>query len=595
MEFPGYQEFEWIEHHKEHLDRGFPNKLGCWFCTKTFSRFEPRMQHIRKHTVFGKSRQMDMKFDRDMLEYLVRSGLIEISRYHWALLYTTQPLHTRTTTIIRRTEAKTADKSCSATFRDVSLDIGSSLAETTVQGLSRLEKSPSLPAAKLSRPPRIGTPFKYEPLEDWKEQIRLLRILPYQSSAAEPIECEMTYLILQSDVPPFSAVSHRWGTSAPTVEILINGMPFMVRENVAALMVELRSKRQSLVSSSVQTEHIWIDAVCINQGNVLERNHQVKLMRSIYSTASETIVWLGSATHGSDLAIDHINGAFSDERMKAKTDHRKLTEPLQKLLGREYWTRIWVVQEVLLAKNIKILCGSKQFTWNSLEALCNTFRKKWLDASAGSPKRQAAEQIMDTGASILIREKREFGTSDSRQLSVLLDKFGAFKSTDPRDKVYGLLGLCEERHKIAIDYRKSLEEIYIDVIQSLGPMEKVADNLARAARTSSGAGNGTGFRPFPAQFFAILDLEQSRFLPLVRQILQSLDDESLLDLCQEQAGWFAEKFFWETEREFFWQRQKDSLTSRFSWESIELGLSHNPQCTNRYDPLVLPKPRWMHE
>ena len=85
------------------------------------------------------------------------------------------------------------------------------------------------------QPIRSRAESEYAELDDWWQQIRLLRILPQQSSNTDPVECLMDCHNLDSStVPRFPAISYRSGTSLPTVEVIVNGVSFMVRDNVAS-------------------------------------------------------------------------------------------------------------------------------------------------------------------------------------------------------------------------------------------------------------------------------------------------------------------------------------------------------------------------
>jgi hypothetical protein len=117
-------------------------------------------------------------------------------------------------------------------------------------------------------------------------QIRLLKLLSLNQTD-NLIECELHCFNLDS-CPPYTALSYVWGEQADRfarMEITISGYRFRVRRNLWNFLQQAKSNRmmfQQDNNSSQMSEYLWIDALCIDQDNITERNHQVKLMREIY-------------------------------------------------------------------------------------------------------------------------------------------------------------------------------------------------------------------------------------------------------------------------------------------------------------------------
>jgi hypothetical protein len=104
-----------------------------------------------------------------------------------------------------------------------------------------------------------------------------------------------------------------------------------------------------LFSNTDKHEPFWVDALCIDQHNVSERNRQVNMMARIYSSAFKVAVWLGPATMDNDRACDLISKK-GGSCVARHTVTQETLEALVALLGRPYWKRLWIVQEILLAK-----------------------------------------------------------------------------------------------------------------------------------------------------------------------------------------------------------------------------------------------------
>lgn len=176
--------------------------------------------------------------------------------------------------------------------------------------------------------------FSYTPLK--RREIRLLRI--QAGSEDTPVEVSLSHVSLDS-LPDYAALSYVWGDGHSAKTITLNGRDFIVRANLEAALRELRSRpimtrpedlyngytfpsfgsaaRRLLryVAEKVtapQTIFIWIDAISINQEDILERNAQVKLMREIYKGASSLVVWLGPEEDDSHEAVRVINAFAVD-------------------------------------------------------------------------------------------------------------------------------------------------------------------------------------------------------------------------------------------------------------------------------------------
>jgi hypothetical protein len=131
------------------------------------------------------------------------------------------------------------------------------------------------------------------PLDGTKNEIRLLRILP-NPTMNEGIQCSLSIASLD-DNPRYQALSYAWDDRATPQEIFLDGQPFPVTKNLEDALWCLQSRSRSKV--------FWIDAICINQNDNLERNHQVGRMRTIYKQAKDVVVWLGRSTHSTKISF----------------------------------------------------------------------------------------------------------------------------------------------------------------------------------------------------------------------------------------------------------------------------------------------------
>ncbi|KAG6365950.1 hypothetical protein INS49_000126 [Diaporthe citri] len=200
--------------------------------------------------------------------------------------------------------------------------------------------------------------YKYLPMSQGQALIRILNLLPGFGSMQ--IRC-VTEVHPVDRAPPYTALSYTWGLEEPRQEIELDGQLFMVRPNLHNFLRRIRHDKSTCV--------IWIDAICIDQENPVEKGHQVAMMGDIYRSARDVQVWLGEAADNSDQAMDLLleiegSGRTMDEQRNnivREVYRQRVGKPLLKLYTRPYWQRVWILQEVFLAKDIRIICGSRDF------------------------------------------------------------------------------------------------------------------------------------------------------------------------------------------------------------------------------------------
>ena len=295
-------------------------------------------------------------------------------------------------------------------------------------------------------------PYRHKPLDLHRSQIRLFRPLSRQNGI---LTGEIAIRNFE-DSFPYQAVSYMWGPLFPTREIIIKGRSFTVRENLWQFLCHyLDSEHRSGDSLDSSGDiWLWIDQICIDQNTVEERNHQVGLMSTIYARANRVLVWLGSEADGSREAIEAINSGCDATRQHAGK--------VKALFERPYWSRLWIIQEVLMSRAVLVMCGNQYF---GMENLARMYVPDADDYLEGSPDEFYPVEINDTVDS-LIRETSS-GVFEKQKLSCILWSFAKLQCEDPRDKVYGLLSLVRGPEMIAVDYSKTPTEVFFDTIQRI--------------------------------------------------------------------------------------------------------------------------------
>ncbi|KAK3990449.1 heterokaryon incompatibility protein-domain-containing protein, partial [Cladorrhinum sp. PSN332] len=245
---------------------------------------------------------------------------------------------------------------------------------------------------------------------------------------------------------PYEALSYTWGPEGHGWFIYPGPSRLSVRENLASALKHLRHKDQERT--------MWIDALCINQTDVQERNHQVAQMGQIYNLAKYVVVWLGPATGGSTPAINHL--AYIGSQVEVLENYNFMPAPdaqdkdlwkrgpplspwmaeaISKLLSRDWFRRVWVVQEVCLARKAKILCGHDQIEWSHFSNGLFTLYLFRISEAVNNP---GLQERVKNGVGVAVA--RSLGPANS--LFDRIVSLGGNKScSDPRDHVYGYLGL----------------------------------------------------------------------------------------------------------------------------------------------------------
>jgi hypothetical protein len=134
-------------------------------------------------------------------------------------------------------------------------------------------------------------PYVYHPLDYHRQEIRLLRVLPATNND-EPISCVLEIASLR-DSPCYTALSYCWGDSSNKKTIFVNTSVIETTDNLASA---LRYIRKHLASGSLiddLPQLFWIDAICIDQNNLEERSHPIRLMQTVYASATNVLSWLG--------------------------------------------------------------------------------------------------------------------------------------------------------------------------------------------------------------------------------------------------------------------------------------------------------------
>lgn len=316
--------------------------------------------------------------------------------------------------------------------------------------------------------------FKHNPLDITQPSIRLIRILQ-KPSREGLIRCEISHTTMDSK---YTCLSYCWGElddGGGPFSILINNRRYEVRQNLLKFLHYARTKYDSL---------LWIDALCIDQDNTAERNHQVQQMGKIYSSAKEVLAWLGDdqdaaaylrylhlrAEYKKLSFLHRTQSALSETGQMSPLAKPKQTRSLLHLLHpsfrslfnnwfhsmswdrrldrfvdkvNNYWRRAWVTQEILLARRVTFMAGSAMAEAKALKRLHRSVHSfRFTESSPG------------LGQLLHVLAERD-GPVQKFGLLGLLELMQSKDCTIVRDRLYSLLALCREGSVISVDYQLS--------------------------------------------------------------------------------------------------------------------------------------------
>ena len=287
-------------------------------------------------------------------------------------------------------------------------------------------------------------PYRYTDLDGESHQIRLLNLLPSTDTNSQ-IFCPLAKALI-GERPKYEALSYCWGAKDDNCEhpIYLDGHATIVSTNLEAA---LRALRLLTISRT-----LWIDAICINQNDMAEKAVQVTMMGTIYSKAKRAIVWLGSQSEDSTLAMTSLRNLTFEKSLEqlALSAHDAITSPINRPFS--WFSCVWVVQEFSLAKAVLFTCGPDSFEWSGLEKLFGKFLR--AQNNINNERREsklASEKIYlfpqgDVWTRLFMAKRGVFvpGFGSFRvdkSIHALLEAHIALNVTNPRDRISGFLGM----------------------------------------------------------------------------------------------------------------------------------------------------------
>ncbi|RYP87396.1 hypothetical protein DL769_000492 [Monosporascus sp. CRB-8-3] len=289
-----------------------------------------------------------------------------------------------------------------------------------------------------------------------RTELRLLSVK--KGEFGDEVHCLLIHCEVEKP-PDYEAISYTWadesGNDTESRTIYISSSPFAVTVNCEAALKRVRMPGRART--------IWIDAVCINQENKDEQNHQVQLMHKIYSRAKKVLIYLGESMDEDLNGLEYISWVRLNQIDRLSHDACwEMKRAIRSLLRRRYFSRVWVLQEVYLARDKVILCGEFEVSWERLQGIIG-----FLRLTEPLPK------VLTLGTRMV---------QDTSQLLQFFDLARDSQAKDPRDKVFAVFGMidCAENLGYVADYCECVEETYSRIAVLLAETSGLIPILARA-------------------------------------------------------------------------------------------------------------------
>ncbi|KAL5330658.1 hypothetical protein ACEPPN_000177 [Leptodophora sp. 'Broadleaf-Isolate-01'] len=287
----------------------------------------------------------------------------------------------------------------------------------------------------------------------------------------------------------YAALSYVWGSETSPQTIEVNGHPFQVTQNLSQALETFSSQSEFREEEGLL---LWVDAISINQSNFVERGLQVARMRDIYKKALNVIAWVGEEEDESGSAIalvqrlaeigksSHSACALLESRLRENPAYlgTGCWLALRDFVERPYWYRLWIMQEIIMGSSSLIVrCGLSSIPWKDfcLGITCLQeylwLRKDKLVAHDAVSLGYRGDLSWATASLHLIyRElfplsERDEALGVNLKFWKILDIANSAGCKDPRDKVYGLVGLmyADVAAQLVPNYTISPREVYTEV------------------------------------------------------------------------------------------------------------------------------------
>jgi len=328
--------------------------------------------------------------------------------------------------------------------------------------------------------------YQYGPLQS-NRGIRLLSLKP-PDNRDDPVELSIHHFSLD-DAPEYIALSYTWGSPVRNVLVTAESLPIKITPCLREALQHMRELQRR--KSTLRGLWWWIDMICINQEDPHELGSQVAFMRDIFHGAQLVVAWIGPASTGSHKLLSEMvtradhhqdesasatetllqpESCDSDE-LGAPRRHNLLHE-VRDFLTRPFWTRVWIIQEICVCRDVLISCGDQTIPWDLFAAELGSVKRKSNMKPYGVYGNPFGVLSVPDFAGLTpynLVDLRDRYEEKKLSLGSLITLTSQCQSTDPRDKVYSLLGLVTDGSETEItpDYTISACQVFCAAIRTI--------------------------------------------------------------------------------------------------------------------------------
>ena len=312
-------------------------------------------------------------------------------------------------------------------------------------------------------------------------QIRLLTLK--WGAGDDALHFDLTKHLLD-DLPPYEALSYAWGDGERDKTCYcqdeISSRDFKVTDNLFQALKQLRYVDEDRI--------LWVDQICINQTDKEEKTQQIRLMTSIYRQAKVVVVWLGPADSDTLLAFSliyklagrcaghylglspeehHVVYQQSNPPLELKSADSPEWVAYRRLLKRPWFGRLWVFQELALSRVAFIVCGEFSMSWPAFMLGLNSLGQFNRQQTSIDPyvkeEDRLCNELSTCNYALNNHEHSKKTRKTHLKLFVLVAICMSQQTSEPSDKVYGLLGLAQDidRHTFPINYDQHFRDTYM--------------------------------------------------------------------------------------------------------------------------------------
>ncbi|KAI9770768.1 MAG: hypothetical protein M1840_003018 [Geoglossum simile] len=292
------------------------------------------------------------------------------------------------------------------------------------------------------------------------------------------VQCKLRTVSLDH-CPPFVALSYLWGNPEDTNAAKVNGVDFRITKNLEAALQQLR------LDMHMEKNYILIfaDAICINQKDKQERKYQVGLMGKIYNKAEEVVAWLGdSPPTDVDFKAVYLIESWADKEFDEELDIEEITS---RGTYKSFWSRLWILQEIVLARKATFFFNyglRRRISFEAFEKAVsrwNEVRDPELTEQTRAVPFIFNVPLEKFGLFTTLRESYHKQAKRPDILS-LLRRCQHMQCIDHLDRFYAILDVVDDNHKIIPDYEKRPVDVFTDFARDVITIDQKLDILADA-------------------------------------------------------------------------------------------------------------------